>query len=370
MTTFDSRSLTLNWNPPTQPNGIITEYRLFVDGALRFSGIETTATIGNLLPSTLYTFIIEACTSAGCSNSSESSNTTLPDRPEGLSPPSVVPLTPTSLEITWEEPSEPNGIILRYELLQLIGDGTVTLFDGIGFEYRLIGLTPNTLYSFRVLATNAGGTTASDVAQNRTLEDAPDGLSSPLLTVLNATAINVAWLEPTQPNGVITEYILSRNGLEVFSGLELSYVDTGLEPFTLYSYTIQACTSGNCSISIPSVARTEEATPEGFVPLSVTSTTPTSFSLTVNDVLRPNGIVRYVVTVTGEFASSPSGVEETKEVYNDTETGTVDVIDLLPFTSYQVQLTVSNGAGSLVGDVLTVMTNPAGKSAVKKRMHV
>ena len=211
-----------------------------------------------------------------------------------------------------------------------------------------------------MLATNAGGTTVSDVAQNRTLEDAPDGLSAPELTILNATAISAAWAEPTQPNGVITEYILFRNGTEVFSGLELSFVDSGLDPFTRYSYSVQACTSGNCSTSTQSSAQTEEATPEGIV-TPTTTTTATSFSVVISDVVRPNGIVRYVLSVTGEFASSPDGVEETRVVFNDTEPGTADVSDLVPFSSYEVDLTVSNGAGTVASPTVAAMTEPAGR---------
>ena len=354
---FRSRSLTLSWDPPTQPNGIITEYHLFVNGMLRFSGPETTATISDLLPSTTYIFLVEACTAAACSNSSESSNTTLPDKPDGLAPPSVIPLTPTSLEVTWEEPVFSNGEIIRYELQQLVGDENVTLFVGLGFEYQVMGLTPNTVYRFRVLATNAGGTTASEVAENRTQEDAPDGLSPPLLTVLNATAITITWVEPSQPNGIISEYILSRNGSEVSRGLELMYIDTALEPYTFYSYIIQACTSGNCSASTASVVRTEEAIPEGLIPLNVIAITSSTFTVTVNNVIQPNGLVLYTVAVTGEFVSTR---EETIIFHNDTEVGAVVVTDLLPFSDYEVTLTVSNSAGSLTGDVVTVTTEPAG----------
>lgn len=357
---FGSRSLILSWDPPSQPNGNITEYRLFVNGSLRFSGLETSATISQLLPFTSYVFLIEACTSAGCSNSSESSNTTLPDKPGGLAPPSVTPLTPTSLEITWQAPTEPNGDIIQYELQEVNDDQNITLFDGIGFIYVYSSLTPNTLYSFRVLVTNAGGTTASDVAQNRTLEDAPDGLSPPELTVLNATAINIAWDEPLLPNGVITEYILSRNMTEIFSGLGFVHNDTSLNPFTVYSYFIQACTSGNCSSSTPMVARTDEAPPEGLRLPSITSITSYTFAITVNTVMEPNGIVVYAVTVVGEFASSPTGTEEEREVFNSTEVGRVTVTDLLPFTDYQVILNVFNSAGSVTGDAVSVMTDPAG----------
>lgn len=362
MEVFGSRSLTLSWRPPTKPNGFITEYTLYVDGVIRFSGEARTTTVSNLSPSNPYTFVVQACTSAGCSNSSESSNTTLPDKPDGLSPPTITPLTPTSLEITWDEPENPNGVILNYTLQMVTESKNETVFRGLLFSHQLTGLIPNTVYRFRVLATNAGGTTASDVAQNTTLEDAPDGLSQPTANVINSTAIHIVWEEPSQPNGVITEYILSRNGnLIIFEGLGFMFTDTGLQPFTYYSYTIQACTSGNCSASVPSIARTNEATPEGIVPISIMSITSNTASFTVHEVNKPNGIVRYIVTLTGIFASTSGRVIETKEVFNDTDVGTEEVEDLVPFTSYQIVLTVSNSAGALFGEVQTFTTEPAGK---------
>ena len=136
------------------------------------------------------------------------------------------------------------------------------------------------------------------------------------------------------------------------------YLDSNLEPFTYYSYVIQACTSGNCSASTPTIVRTDEAVPEGILPLTITSITPNTFTLTVNEVLKPNGIVVYIVIVTGVF--DDSSVEETREVFNDTEVGTVVVMDLLPFSDYEVTQTVSNSAGSLVGDVEIIMTDPTG----------
>ena len=358
VTKFGSRSLVLSWGRPTQPNGIITQYRLYIDNILQFSGLATTTTVNNLLPSTVYTFMIEACTSVGCSNSSETSNTTLPDKPDGLSPPSVIPLTPTSLEVTWKEPAIPNGEIIDYELQQITVNRNITLFQGISLSHQVTDLIPNTVYRFRVLATNAGGTTASDIAENRTLEDAPDGLTPPVTTVINATAISVSWLEPLQPNGVISEYILSRNSSEVFRGLDLIYLDSNLEPFTYYSYYIQACTSGNCSASTPSIVRTDEAVPEGILPLTISFVTSNTLTLTVNEVLKPNGIVVYVVMVTGMFDGS--SLEETREVFNDTEVGTVVVMNLLPFSDYEITQTVSNNAGSLVGDVEIITTDPTG----------
>ena len=361
MTVFASRSLTLSWNPPTQPNGLITQYQLYVDGVVRFSGQGTSTTVSSLLPSTSYAFIVEACTSAGCTNSSESSNSTLPDRPDGLAPPLVIPLTPTSLEVTWQPPETSNGDILNYELQMVSDNENMTLFSGIGFIFQVMNLTPNTVYRFRVLATNAGGTTASDVAQNSTLEDAPDGLSPPMATVINSTAIHIQWEEPSQPNGVITNYILSRDGSEIFQDLSFTYTDTGLDPFTYYSYSIQACTSGNkCGTSTPTVIRSDEAVPEGIVPLTISSITSTTINFAVNEVTTPNGIVRYVVTLTGRLDPTPGSTEETIVVFNDTEVGSGDVGGLLPFTEYQIFLTVSNSAGSLSGDGQRFTTDPAG----------
>ena len=67
----------------------------------------------------------------------------------------------------------------------------------------------------------------------------------PTVKVLNATAIQVSWQEPINPNGQMERYLISltnrqieQRNVSVFSQLV-----TGLTPYTRYDVTVAACTS-------------------------------------------------------------------------------------------------------------------------------
>ena len=70
-----------------------------------------------------------------------------------------------------------------------------------------------------------------------------------VLTTVNATAVQVRWSAPSQPNGVITWYEITYQALPSGSALKqevdgssLSLVLSGLRPFTEYSVSVRAAT--------------------------------------------------------------------------------------------------------------------------------
>ena len=365
-----SSSLSFSWNPPIQPNGIITSYQLFIGTSSISAGTGLSASISNLTPFTNYQYFLQACTAIGCANSSVGSNITLSASPEGVAPPTLIALSPTSVRATWTIPTTPNGIITSYSLVRMFGPGLSqqeTLFTGLQLETVVSNLTANTRYYFSVVARTNGGETASAAANVTTSEDIPDCISPPQVTTINSTALRVDWGVPCEPNGVITEYRLLQNDQVIFTGLEMTYLVTGLEPFTEYSFTIMACTAKGCGASSPATQRTAEATPTEYNPPNVTDTQTNTATIVINPVNQPNGIVQYILTMTGEFllAPTPPGGErnssvETKVVYSSTEVGTVIISNLVPFFEYQCVLNVTNSAGSLVGDSFSLMTAPAG----------
>ncbi len=358
-----ARALTLAWAPPTQPNGYITRYDLFVNNELHSSGLANSTTVDSLDPFTQYSFYLQACTSAGCSNSSVTVGQTLPDSPTGLAGPNLTALSPSSIEAVWSPPASSNGELVRYELRRLFGAGlSEIVYVGLDLSTTVFGLTPNTEYFFQLLVFNAGGFASSPVVSIQTLEDIPDGISAPVITVISATSLLITWEAPESPNGDIIQYILSQNGEVVFSNATaFSYLVTDLEPFTAYSYSIMACTVEGCGSSNHSTATTLEAVPEGYIQPTIASTTPTSFTVVVNPVTRPNGVVTYMLYVAGEFADSGSGSStDVRLVYSSVEPGSALVTSLLPYTDYEVTLVVMNSAGNLTGDKFTVRTDPTG----------
>ena len=366
-----SRSLSLEWLPPAQPNGIITLYNLFVDSTLSFSGLNTSATVTSLLPYQQYTLALQACTAIGCSPSPTVTNQTLPDSPQDLAPPILVALGPTSVSATWQPPAVPNGAILGYNLLQLSGAGltqTTVVYSGTGSQATVTGLSPATLYFFRLVAYNAGGSVQSRTSNVTTIESSPDGVPAPNVSVLSSTALAISWSAPLVPNGIVTGFVLVQNGTNLTSGLLFTFVSENLQPFTAYSYSILACTVRGCGSSTQTLAVTAEAPPLGYVaPLVRGNVTASSFNVTINPVTTPNGVVGYVLYVSGLFASPGGqllGTVATRVAYNGTvgASGVVVVVGsgLLPYTQYQVWLVAANSAGFLQGTPLTVQTGIGG----------
>ena len=298
----------------------------------------------------------------GCSNSSESTGQTLPDRPMGLAAPNLTVLSPSSIQANWAEPDMMNGVILRFELRRIFGP-ELSLFEiefsGLGLETTVTGLEPSTLYSFQLFVFNAGGSASSSIVDVLTLEDIPDGIVAPGADPLNATAILVTWSPPTQPNGDITRYMLYQNGTLVFSGLELTHTATDLQPFTFYSYSISACTERGCGSSNQSTIQTLEGVPSGYVPPTVVAVTPYTITLQLNNVRMSNGIVEYTLYYVegGKFPIESSSL---LLAFNGSMTARVQVDGLLPYTNYSFQLEISNSAGTLMGPPFTVQTDPTG----------
>ena len=74
------------------------------------------------------------------------------------------------------------------------------------------------------------------------LYTAPEGLTVPSLSLVNATTLLVEWSPPAQPNGMIQSYQLSlSDGTKTTTldqGLSTSTLIYSLSPFTLYQITI------------------------------------------------------------------------------------------------------------------------------------
>ena len=65
---------------------------------------------------------------------------------------------PWSIQVTWDMPSNPNGIITGYKLTVTHSNGTVYIVQvSSGTSYERTNLDPNTLYTVTVAAVTGGG---------------------------------------------------------------------------------------------------------------------------------------------------------------------------------------------------------------------
>ena len=227
-TTISGR-IDLSWSAPGTTNGGITGYSIFRNGSLltNTSGTGTTFANTGLTPGTTYSYYVVARNAAAdaAGGYSDASNTVsnvvvpgVPGAPTGLTATPGTNSTDTGkIYLSWTAPSFQNPSITGYDIYRN-GSLITPVVNGTGTSFVDTGLTPGTLYSYRVQARNAfadssglrspdSNTVSSVMAPGvpsipRTFTATPDGLE--------AGKINLSWVAPASTNGVITGYDIYR----------------------------------------------------------------------------------------------------------------------------------------------------------------
>lgn len=350
-------SLVLEWDPPLEPNGVILEYRVYLNNSIEFRGTDNIYTVRRLNPFTTYVLQLEVCNNVGCSRGMEQNATTAEIIPVGQQAPDLRVLSENAIQLTWEPPEIPNGIIIQYDIIRQlsapfgtsINISTTTIFidvsDIITRVYVDSSLQPFTFYEYAIRAINSAGQTIGPFATAQTLQSIPEEIPVPTLEVTSPSEVRVSWNSPTIPNGIITEYRVVRNGSVIRSTLDRIFLDTGLLPFTKYSYRIVACTITGCGNGSITAVRTMEAAPAGVKAPILTALSNTSISITWMPPAMANGIInRYTAIVL------PVAVNITTLQTN------VTVDNLSPFTLYQVSILACTQAGCSVGPLNEIKT--------------
>jgi len=106
--------VSVSWTTPSSPNGVIQRYllrslELLSNTTLtQFEGLALGTEVSGLTPYSSYVLTVSACTSAGCLDTSVTA-LTLQAPPDGQAPPTVTTDGPTTLNISWQPPTLPNG---------------------------------------------------------------------------------------------------------------------------------------------------------------------------------------------------------------------------------------------------------------------
>ena len=247
---------------------------MFQDGVLVATVTELNYTSQGLRPVTSYSFFIEAFTSVGSTQSAAVVGRTLEGVPTGVAPPTLTPVSASSVSASWARPGVENGVVVRYELvLVVLGledsiQSESVVFAGLSFSATVSNLAPFTIYDFLVRACTNGGCGSSPPAQVQTLEAPPTFQPRPNVTALSATAALVEWAEPEEPNGMVIQYEVRRRE-EPFIGDGISvgnvsastrlFMDTALQPFTVYEFSVSSYTGGGATQSLWESVTTGEA---------------------------------------------------------------------------------------------------------------
>ncbi|KAM4744036.1 usherin isoform 3-T3 [Anableps anableps] len=344
----------LQWQAPARPNGIITHYVVLRDGQERYRGDENTFTdVGGIGPFREFIYQLMACNQAGCTDSTKVVAVTTQGVPEDVKPPVVIAVSSTSLQVSWSVPSRPNGVIQRYHLNQT-GVGTIFTHSGELKNYTVIGLQPYTDYSFVLVACTTVGCAASEPSSGRTLQASPSGVwSNPRHLIINTSAVELYWDQPSQPNGHIFRYRLIRDGRTVFTGdhRDQNYIDTGLLPKHRYLYELEASTEGGTGLSDKYAIQTPASCPTGIPPpYNMTVSGPHSVSLTWSPPAQLNSSqpVFYNVLLNPGSHSAIS-----RHAGQDLH---LSVTDLEPFTTYFIRMQACQNEGCGVGEGVYIRT--------------
>ncbi|XP_013375386.1 PREDICTED: usherin isoform X1 [Chinchilla lanigera] len=368
-------SLFLSWNPPKQANGVITQYSLYMDGRLIYSGSGENYTVTDLGVFTSHHFLVSACTPVGCTDSSRVTLHTAQLPPEHVESPTVTVLDSKTAYVQWKQPRKLNGILEHYILYvsnhtREFPVWTVTYNSSeLPQAHVLQDLVPGSEYLIKLGACTGGGCAESEASLALTDEAIPEGVAAPEALSYSPDSVNISWTRPEHPNGVITSYGLYLDGVLIHNSSELSCYAYGLAPGSLHSFRLQACTAKGCALGPPVENRTLETPPEGTVNVFVRAEGAREAHVRWGAPLHPNGCLTYSVLVTGIFYVDPGNnytlLNGTKLMHSSGEANLwVPIVGLVPFSNYTVQVNASNSRGSLVSDPVTIAMPPGAPDGV------
>ncbi|KAK3880700.1 hypothetical protein Pcinc_014855 [Petrolisthes cinctipes] len=364
-----TEALTVEWDPPATPNGVITNYSVTWspdDPSEPIITTATTFTLTDLKPCTDYTISISAATAKGNGPLGESSQTTLPkvpDSPSDLVVASVVDQS-DSLDVSWIQAVRPGRCDITSNtiswFLNSTGDQVGSMVLNSTESYRITGLDPWTKYLVCVSAATQGGNGPTTPYVDQTTDEDIPGGPPENVKVKNYTtsdSISVEWDPPASPNGVITRYLISwspHDPTEPVTTKDTNYTLMGLLPCTTYTITISATTSKG---SGPPSDTSDTTQPDGLAaPTNLQKTSNTETEISVS-WMPPNissncQIVSY--SLWWEKIKSPVNISPNVTQYT--------ITNLSPETLYQISVAANYGSSTGAATTLKAKTTKDGSN--------
>ncbi|KAJ0056625.1 hypothetical protein NL108_010576 [Boleophthalmus pectinirostris] len=380
VTVSSPTSLHITWKPPDKPNGIITDYLLYHNGQMVYKGTGEQHNIAGLAVYSTHVLVVSACTSAGCTNSSQVTVVTSQLPPGPLHTPTLTLLDSRTILVEWARPSQVNGVLESYSIFVSADDGPVLVHNSTDLteEYTLRNLTPGTAYNITVAvsfhlflfvtiisgvydcnsfcpfqACTGGGCTLSPPSHAKTEESTPEDIPAPVVTPISPHAFNVSWTPPSTPNGVITSYVLWLDGALILnsSSSERFFVVDGLSPWSRHVLRLQACTAHSCGRGPLTEMHTLEMAPEGPILLELTNHSSRSVRVRWTAPPRPNGNLTYTLYYKSK---DDDGIVDRNAVLGSWLT----VTDLQPYSNYSFWIRGCNSQGCVQSLPFSITTPP------------
>uniref|UniRef100_A0AAV2LNE7 Usherin n=1 Tax=Knipowitschia caucasica TaxID=637954 RepID=A0AAV2LNE7_KNICA len=309
------------WSVPSNETGPVEWFLLFTidpiasEPVLQYTGLSTEAVATGLKPFTQYSAYLEACTSGRCTDSKPLSLLTASALPKNQPTLNMTSIGSHTINVSWDPPVHPNGVITKYEVFLLGPFETHDLssppdeklvFTSSGWwdpsmsylietnrstiqpperNTLITGLQAFSTYKMRVVSSNVAGSVTSQWTLARTMEGVPEFIAPPQVTALSAKSLKVSW-NSTEGHGVIargivTEYlvnlvtesnspyappVINQVIFNATPSSEPVFLVEGLKPYQLYTFSVTMCTKTACITSLPSTGVTLSAAPSGLFP--------------------------------------------------------------------------------------------------------
>ncbi|KAM7056127.1 phosphatidylinositol phosphatase PTPRQ [Acridotheres tristis] len=336
---------------------------------------ELSYVIKGLTPFTDYSISVSAFTAVGEGPPAVLTVRTHEQVPSSVQNVSYKNISSSSVLLYWDPPASPNGKIIHYTVYAMELDTKRAFHETTSNNSLLMtGLKKYTNYKMRVAASTAIGESALSEENDvfvRTPEDEPDSPPQNLeLINVTATEINLRWLPPEQPNGLITHYEVlysDSNDFLIKNASSTSISLSEMKPYTLYNISVRAFTRlgyGNQS-SFPFLVRTSETVPDS-APENITyrNISSTEIELSFFPPSIPNGVIQtYTI-----YLTRTNGTEQ--RVINTTLL-TLHITDLNKYTEYTVEVSASTIMGEGVrSSPLHILTDEDAPSSPPRALSV
>ncbi|XP_074868405.1 phosphatidylinositol phosphatase PTPRQ isoform X2 [Carettochelys insculpta] len=346
----------LSWKPPLEPNGIILYYTVYVWNTMskRSTNVtETSLIFTDLENNNEYKVYVTTSTRFGDGNINSTIISFRTSEGAPSDPPKDVTyrnLTASSIIIIWSPPQKPNGIIQYYSVYYKNNSGIFIQnftnqdidngVDNKSLSAVLDNLAKCSYYTVWLTADTAfgNGNKTSEIIHVYTDQDVPDGpVESLTYENISSTSINVSWLPPSQPNGVVF-FLVSLSLLDTQMDSEIlslitynkSVIFDKLEKYTDYVLKIiPATVKGSSKMhTVKLHIKTEEDVPESSpIIRTYKNLSSTSVMFSWDPPLQPNGIIiSYDLKLYGP---------ERNDSFS-TSNKSIILEDLLPFRLYSI----------------------------------